>query len=448
MAHRERRDGDREVAGERGGQREREGGELDGDDRAHRAQPRRDEPAVEQRAEAAGEREDPEHEAERAERHGEAIGKEEVDERQEAAGAEPEDGLDDEEPSHERVAPGRVERRGRHRHLADQERRDDGERGDDAAARDERPQHERVAGCRAEREGRGGGERAGEHAREERGGRAQGDLLSEPGRAPRHLGRVREERRAGRGRDDAAEADQRRGDHEERKEGERDDRDKTEAGERPAGEDRGAARVPPGERGGGDRARDDADGLRADEDADAELAEAERAIEEVEVEGGHAEAEAADGGGREVQERVAATEGRCYCGWPSVTSTDCSLPSRKRVSLTLSPGRNRTSNVWSGCVTSMSWSFTFVMMSFGRRPACCAGEPGTTCDTMMPAVPAGSPSCAACRGESSVYWMPMKPRTIFPFRMSSSATCRTVLLEIANPRPVALLATSVFTPMT
>src|SRR5207245_590343 len=82
--------------------------------------------------------------------------------------------------------------------------------------------------------------------------------------------------------------------HEERKEGERDDRDKTEAGERPAGEDRGAARVPPGERGGGDRARDDADGLRADEDADAELAEAERATEEVEVEGGHAEAEDAD----------------------------------------------------------------------------------------------------------------------------------------------------------
>ena len=121
---------------------------------------------------------------------------------------------------------------------------------------------------------------------------------------------------------------------------------------------------------------------------------------------------------------------------------------RYRPTVTLSPGRNLTITLSSGCSASRVWSFTFAMMSFGRSPAVCAGDEGTTCVITMPAVPLGRPSCAAWRGESCWYWIPMKPRTTLPFLTSSSAIVRTVLLEIANPRPVALLATSVFTPIT
>ena len=137
----------------------------------------------------------------------------------------------------------------------------------------------------------------------------------------------------------------------------------------------------------------------ANEEPDREIVEAQRAIQEVQIEGGDAEPEASEGRGAEVQERVASAERSGYCGWPSVTSTVCSFPSRRIVSFTLSPGRNLTITLCSGCSASIAWSLTFVTMSFTRIPACCPGEPGTTCVTTMPVVPEGRPSCAAWRGQ-------------------------------------------------
>ena len=67
----------------------------------------------------------------------------------------------------------------------------------------------------------------------------------------------------------------------------------------------------------------------------------------------------------------------------------------------------------------------------------------------MPAA-GGSPSATALRGESGAYWMPIRPRSILPFLISSSETVRIVFAEIAKPSPCAWLgsAISVFMPMT
>jgi hypothetical protein len=94
--------------------------------------------------------------------------------------------------------------------------------------------------------------------------------------------------------------------------------------------------------------------LRSDERAEREPVVPEGAVQEVQIEGRDAEAEGAESGGADIEERVAGAEaGRLGQGArPRVTSTVCVCPSRMSASFTRSPGRVFSISVLSGC----SWS--------------------------------------------------------------------------------------------
>ena len=241
MADRERGDGDRQGHGERRDDGERQRERLDEDDRRDRSEPRGDKSTMKKGPDASRDREHTQQQAERRERHAVPVGEEEIEEWEEAPRSKPEENFDDQKPAHEPIALRRLERAPLDRDRVDREHRDDRRGGDDPTARDEGPEHDRVAGTGSEERRNGRRERAGDRAREERCGRAERDLLTEPGRAARRLGRVGEERGARGARDDAAEPDERRG-HEERDERvEDEDADDARAGQRPAHEDRGAS---------------------------------------------------------------------------------------------------------------------------------------------------------------------------------------------------------------
>src|SRR5439155_410030 len=324
-------------------------------------------------------------------------------------------------PVHE---PGAQRERRDHDGQIGRERRDERERhrpehdADDRGHGAETPREEPAVRERAE--AAGDGDHAEEHAeRRERNAEALGEE------------QVRERQKAS-----GAETEQRRGQEQRDERGEEHQAGEAERREDAAAQDDRAPRAAARDGGGGHRADDDAEGGRADERAERDSVVAERAVEEVQIERRDAQTEASERCGREVEEGVAPSERHPAVARPSVTSTVCVALSRRMARRTLSPGRNFTISDCSRCSWSIGWSFSLVTTSPTRKPAAAAGEPVTTAEIWMAAAE-GRPRATAARGESGADWMPMKPRSIFPFLMSSSETVRIVFAEIAKPSPCA-----------
>src|SRR5438067_2160320 len=150
-------------------------------------------------------------------------------------------------------------------------------------------------------------EGARDRARKERGRGTESDLLTEPGGAPRRVGRVREEGGSRGARDDPTESNEHGREEDGRERVKDENPGDPDPGESAAEEDRGTPRTASREDRRWDRAGDDAEGLSTGEKTDREGIEAERSIEKVQVELGDAQAEAAEARRDQVEDGIASS---------------------------------------------------------------------------------------------------------------------------------------------